>query len=53
MAELNTIVSDGYDREVAADLLLREAALRRWLEKAGRLLPHAEALYQDLFAAVF
>lgn len=53
MAELNTIVSDGYDREVAADLLLREAALRRWLEKAGRLLPHAEALYQDLFASLF
>lgn len=50
---VHCVLSDGYDREVFAQALKREPALRHALERAGRLLPHAEPLLCDLFAALF
>jgi Mg-chelatase subunit ChlD len=50
---LHCVLSDGYDREVFAQALRREPALRAVLERAARLLPHAEPLMCDLFAALF
>jgi uncharacterized protein with von Willebrand factor type A (vWA) domain len=50
---LHCVLSDGYDREVFAQALRREPALQAVLERAARLLPHAEPLMCDLFAALF
>jgi uncharacterized protein with von Willebrand factor type A (vWA) domain len=50
---LHCVLSDGFDREVFGQALLREPALRGVLERAGRLLPHAEPLLCDLFAALY
>ncbi len=52
-AQLHCVLSDGFDREVFAQALRREPALRKTLERAGRLLPHAEPLLCDLFAALY
>lgn len=53
MPELHTIVCDGYDREVLAALLRRDQGLIAMRDRLQRLLPHADALVCDLFAALF
>lgn len=47
------LLHDGYDVEVFAQALRREPGLRAAVERAGRLLPRAEALLCDLFCALF
>lgn len=53
MGQLRCILSDGYDREVFEQALRREPALSAIAERAGRLLPHAVPLLQDMFCALF
>ena len=53
MAELHTIVCDGYDREVLARVLRRDRTLRELQGRLARLLPHPEPLLCDLFSALF
>ena len=53
MAELYTIVCDGYDRDVLSRLLANKSALRKTRERLERLIPHAEPLLCDLFCTLF
>jgi uncharacterized protein with von Willebrand factor type A (vWA) domain len=53
MRSPNALLLDGLDREAAAGLRAREPTLAAWVERAGRLLPHADALFEDLFAALY
>ena len=50
---LHTVVCDGYDREVLARILRTDRAIAGMRERLARLLPHADALICDLFAALF
>ncbi len=53
MSELHTIVCDGYDRDVFAELLSVEPQLQRTQERVQNLLPHPEPLLCDLFSSLF
>jgi uncharacterized protein with von Willebrand factor type A (vWA) domain len=53
MGPLECIVQDGYDREVFRRILKRSPELARVEERMQRILPHAEALLGDLFAALY
>ena len=53
MAELSTILADGYDREAFERALGRSDALGELTSRLGRLLPHAEPLVGDIFCALF
>ena len=53
MAQLNTILADGYDRETFERAFARHPGLRHLCEKLARILPHAEPLLFDLFCLLF
>lgn len=53
MAELNAIVRDGFDHEAFTTALAHHAGLRDQAQALSRLLPHGQALVEDLFCAVF
>ncbi len=53
MANLYTITSDGYDRDLFEQILGEDPALQKTAERVRRLLPHADPLLCDLFAALF
>lgn len=53
MAQLNTILADGYDRETFARVFSRHQGLQKLCERLGRLLAHAEPLLFDLFSLLF
>ncbi|MCB9651841.1 MAG: VWA domain-containing protein [Deltaproteobacteria bacterium] len=51
--EVRAVKSDGYDRDLFAQILAREPAVAEAKERAARLLPQPEALLHDLFAVLF
>ncbi|NKC13447.1 MAG: VWA domain-containing protein [Gammaproteobacteria bacterium] len=53
MGQLNTLLNDGYDREVVAQALATHPPLAQAAQALARLLPHGGALAEDLFFAVF
>src|SRR5690349_17172411 len=53
MAELECLLSDGYDREVFAHILARHVAVERSKERLERVLPHGGHLLADLFLALY
>jgi uncharacterized protein with von Willebrand factor type A (vWA) domain len=53
VAELNTLVHDGFDADAFARALQRHEGLRDAAGALNRLLPHGDKLVQDLFCAVF
>ena len=53
MAELNTVVRDGFDHEAFHQAIARHGPLREQMEALDRLLPHGAGLTEDLFCIVF
>ena len=53
MAELNTLLADGYDREAFERVYSRHQGLQNLNERMARILPHPEALLFDLFSLLF
>lgn len=53
MAELNTVVRDGFDHEAFHQAIARHGQLREQMEALDRLLPHGARLAEDLFCIVF
>ncbi len=53
MNDLLCVESDGYDREVFAQIYRGEAGLQKLKDRLGHLLPHPEALLTDIFAVLF
>ena len=53
MAELSTILADGFDREAFERALGRSDALGEVVARLAGLLPHAEPLVGDIFFALF
>jgi uncharacterized protein with von Willebrand factor type A (vWA) domain len=47
------ILADGYDREVFERILAKSEAVDKTKQRLERLLPHGEALLQDLFSALY
>ena len=53
MAQLNTILADGYDRETFERVFARHQGLQNLCERLARILPHAKPLLLDLFSLLF
>ena len=53
MLEPRLVVADSYDREAFARSVKALPDLAELLERGGRLLPHFEALLEDLFGVLF
>ena len=53
MAELNTVLADGFDREAFERAYKRSPALNELAQRLGSLLPPAEPLVGDLFYSLF
>ncbi|MBI2374001.1 MAG: hypothetical protein HYV07_08385, partial [Deltaproteobacteria bacterium] len=53
MATLETIVADGYDRDVFARVLSSEPKLEASLSRARSILPNARSLLGDLFSVLY
>ena len=53
MAQLNTLLTDGYDKETFARLFNQHQGLQTLCERLARILPHAKPLLFDLFSLLF